>query len=262
MIPSAFSKRLIVGFSFAREFSSQRGPKRITMKLLERLAANDPELTKLFVPRSVEMHELATALALNTTVTFLGLSDRGLVAADVNKLAGMLERNKTLTTLHLTNNNLGDNGARRLAAALGRNRTLKVLKLTMNVVGADGCRHLAAALERNSTLRELDLQGNSIEDNGACHLAAALERNSTLTVLLLGGNIGAAGIAAFRAALETNWTLERLYGVRAVYDMLERNCGNRRICVARAQKVMLHLSLLLRLMFLPSAFALLWFCSG
>jgi hypothetical protein len=67
--------------------------------LLEHLAANDPQLTELYnVPPSVGMRELATALALNTTLTYLGLRDRGLVAADAHELAGALERNKTLAT--------------------------------------------------------------------------------------------------------------------------------------------------------------------
>ena len=48
------------------------------MGLLERLAANDPQLTELLdVPPSVGMRELAAALALNTTLTYLGLRDAG-----------------------------------------------------------------------------------------------------------------------------------------------------------------------------------------
>jgi hypothetical protein len=102
------------------------------MEVPERLAANDPQLTMLYdVPSSVGMHELATALALNTTLTHLGLVGRGLVAADAHELAGMpvLERNRTLETLNLADNNIGDDGARHLAAALGRNKTLKTLGL-------------------------------------------------------------------------------------------------------------------------------------
>jgi hypothetical protein len=80
------------------------------MELLERLAANDPQLIQLVskdVPRSVGMRELATALALNTTLTHLRSAGRGLVAADAHELAGMLERNKTLKTLNLAGNNVG-----------------------------------------------------------------------------------------------------------------------------------------------------------
>ncbi len=71
-----------------RSVSEVEGSKRTTMELLERLAANDPQLTALnYVPSSVGMHELATALALNTTLTILNLSGRGLVDADAHELA-------------------------------------------------------------------------------------------------------------------------------------------------------------------------------
>jgi hypothetical protein len=79
------------------------------MELLERVAANDPQLTEfLHVPRFVGMRELATALALNT---HLSLRVRGLVDVDAYELAGALERNKTLKTLSLISNNIGADGS-------------------------------------------------------------------------------------------------------------------------------------------------------
>jgi hypothetical protein len=185
------------------------------MELLERLAANDLQLTVLHdVPPSVGMRELAAALALNTTLTYLGLSGRGLVAADAHELAGALERNKTLKTLYLSINNIRSDGARYLAAALERNNSLTVLYFSNNNIGDDGARYLAAALERNNSLKTLYLDGN---------------------------NIGEAGAAALRAALETNCTLDLLYGVSGVEDILKRNRGVR---VARKQQVMPSSSLL------------------
>jgi Ran GTPase-activating protein (RanGAP) involved in mRNA processing and transport len=202
------------------------------MELLERLAANDPQLTVLHdVPRSVGMRELAAALALNTTLTSLNLSCRGFVAADAHELAGALERNRTLKVLDLDSNNIGD-GSRLLAAALERNNSLTALFLTSNNIGDDGARYLAAALERNNSLTWLGLYNN---------------------------NIGEAGAAAFRAALETNCTLYALGGVDGVYDILRRNRGVR---VARKQQVMLQFFIMARLMFLHSASVLLWFCLG
>jgi Ran GTPase-activating protein (RanGAP) involved in mRNA processing and transport len=150
------------------------------MELLERLAANDLQLTKLVgVPRSVGMRELAIALVLNTTLTHLGLRDRGLVDADAHELAGALERNKSLKTLDMDTNN-GPDGARYLAAALERNKTLKTLNLSFNNIGPDGARHLAAALGRNKVLREFWLDGNNVGDDGAAAFRTALERNNTL----------------------------------------------------------------------------------
>jgi Ran GTPase-activating protein (RanGAP) involved in mRNA processing and transport len=232
-----------------------------TMELLERLAANDPQLTLLNdVPLSVGMRELAAALALNTTLTYLRLSGRGLVAADAHELAGALERNRTLTVLSLSRNNIGSDGARYLAAALERNSTLNALSLYRNNVGSDGARDLAAALERNKTLTELYLTTNNIGDDGARHLAAALERNVTLRELyLFSNNIGEAGAAALWAALETNCTLAALDGVDGVDDILKRNRGFR---VARKQQVTSQFFIIAWLIFLHSAFALLWFCLG
>ncbi len=129
-----------------------------------------------------------------------------------------------------------------------------------NNIGSDGARYLAVALERNSSLTELYLYGNNIGNDGARYLAAALERNVTLTDLFLyGNNIGEAGAAALRAALETNCTLDVLGGVEGVGDILNRNRGVR---VARKQQVMPQFFIIAWLIFLHSAFVLLWFCLG
>jgi hypothetical protein len=150
------------------------------MELLERLPANDPQLTELkHVPPSVtcRMHELATALALNTTLTHLRLQNHRLIDANADELAGMLGRNKTLKTLNLIDNSIWFDGARHLAAALEQNGVLEDFWLGWSNIGDDGARDLAAALERNNTLVELSLFRNGIGKVGACHLAAALERN-------------------------------------------------------------------------------------
>jgi Ran GTPase-activating protein (RanGAP) involved in mRNA processing and transport len=246
------------------------------MELLGRLAANDPQLTKLAnVPRSVGMRELATALALNTTLTSLWLWNRELDDASAHELAWALDRNRTLLALYLSVNNIGSDGAAAFRIALERNNTLRELRLSANDVGDDGARHLAAALERNKTLKTLDLSGNDIGSDGAAafrtalernnsltelglydnrvgsdgarHLAAALELNTTLERLFLEDNdIGEVGAAALRAALETNCTLDELGGVEGVRDILERNRGVR---VERKQQVMLQFFLL------PGSFA-------
>ncbi len=197
-----------------------------------------PHLTELdVVPRCVGIRELATALALNTTLTSLDLCGRELGDADAHELAGMLESNTMLKTLRLGSNRLGD-GARHLAVALERNKTLMGLSLPVNDIGDDASCHLSAALEGNDTLTFLNLGWNDIGDDGARHLATALERNTTLTTLNLSGNdIGRAGATALRTTLTTNCTLEQLYGVDGVGDILERNRGIR---VAREQQVMLR----------------------
>ncbi len=63
----------------------------------------------------------------------------------------------------------------------------------------------------------------------------------------------------FEPLWKTNCTLDLLYGVDSVGDILERNRGVR---VARKQQVMTLFFFDAQLMFVHSAFALLWFCSG
>jgi hypothetical protein len=209
---------------------------------VERLAANDPQLTELVnMPRSVAVRELVTALALNTTLVTLDFGRR---------------------VIH------DDDDAPEFAAfcsVLERNTTLKTLNMCGSLVGDVGAHHLAAALEQNSTLKELVLRLNGIGYDGAERLAAALTRNVTLTVLNLEWNtFGEAGAAALRAALETNCTLDVLKGVDGVEDILKRN---REVRVARNQRVMLQFFVVFCCFFCPhsfsfSAFVRLWFCLG
>jgi hypothetical protein len=67
------------------------------------------------------------------------------------------------------------------------------------------------------------------------------------------------GDAALWAALDTNCTLDVLSGVDGVEAILERNRGVR---VARKQQVVIQFCFIARLMFLRSAFVLLWFFWG
>jgi hypothetical protein len=82
---------------------------------------------------------------------------------------------------------------------------------------------LAAALERNSTLKELYLIGNYVGDDGCRHLAAALERNNNTLVLSWYSNHSGTDGAVFQTMLQSNCTLDKLYGVDGVEHILERN---------------------------------------
>ncbi len=62
------------------------------MNLLERLAASDPQLTHVTVPRSVGLRDLATAMEPNTTLATLDLA-HGIGAEGVHELSEMLGRN-------------------------------------------------------------------------------------------------------------------------------------------------------------------------
>jgi hypothetical protein len=140
-----------------------------------------------------------------------------------------------------------------------RGTGLRTLDLSSNNIGPDGARHLAATLERNSVL-ELWLRWNNIGVNGTAPFRTALERNNSRTyawreqhrlqrcsspgcgrgaklhthnALIERQDIGEAGAAALRAALETNCPLDRLYG-SDVSSILKRNRG---VHIARKQQV-------------------------
>ncbi|XP_068744276.1 NLR family CARD domain-containing protein 3-like [Montipora capricornis] len=177
---------------------------------------------------------LARALEINSTLTYLNLSDNEIGDSGAGALAKAMERNSTLTFLDLCiSGKIGDSGAAALAKAMELNSSLTELHLGYNEIGDSGAGALAKAMERNSTLTKLSLFGNEIGDSGAGALAKAVERNSTLTKLSLFGNeIGDSGAAALARAVERNSTLTELHlgyneigdsGAGALAKAMERN---------------------------------------
>ncbi|XP_068742417.1 NLR family CARD domain-containing protein 3-like [Montipora capricornis] len=155
---------------------------------------------------------LARAMEVNSTLTYLKLSDQLIGASGAGALAKAVERNSTLTYLNLSVNEIGDSGAAALAKAMERNSTLTELDLSVNEIGDSGAAALAKAMERNSTLTYLNLLMNDISSFGTLALAKAMEVNSTLTSLGLSfiGEIGDSGAAALAKAMEFNSTLTSL----------------------------------------------------
>ncbi|XP_068745827.1 NLR family CARD domain-containing protein 3-like isoform X2 [Montipora capricornis] len=155
---------------------------------------------------------LATALEINSTLTYLNLSDNEIGDSGAVALAKAMEFNSTLTFLALSYCKIGDSGAVALARAMEFNSSLTELNLGLNEIGDSGAGALAKAMERNSTLTELDLFENNISSFGAEALAKAMEVNSTLTSLGLSisGKIGYSGAAALAKAMEFNSTLTSL----------------------------------------------------
>ena len=163
---------------------------------------------------------LAHAMATNSTVTRLSLSEIGISDSGAAALAKAVEINSTLTELNLSLNAIGDSGAAALGEAVEINSTLTQLRLFVNEIGESGAAALAKALEINSTLTQLYLSGNGIGESGAAALAKAVEINSTLTELHLSLNgIGDSGAAALAKAVEINSTLTEL-------DLSENGIGD------------------------------------
>ena len=136
---------------------------------------------------------LATALALNTTLTELSLQQN-------------VHLNTTLRSLNLASTRLGMVGYKPLLACLRSGPTsltnLTNLGLSSNGLGSKGGVALAAALEGNTSLRRLDLASNEIGAEGGTRLAKLLELSTALSRLDLRSNDLRACIGALQAALE------------------------------------------------------------
>ena len=87
---------------------------RLLLQAIERLNANDPELTTL------------------------ELKNANLRSEGAGLLAQALKSNSTLKYMELKGNNLGDEGVQLIAEALKNNSTLEFLGLGYNNLGAEG----------------------------------------------------------------------------------------------------------------------------
>ena len=155
---------------------------------------------------------LAKAVEINSTLTHVYLSYNRICDSGIAALAKAVEINSTVTHLYLSYSRIGDLGVAALAKAVEINSTLTHLYLCYNGIGDWGAAALAEAVEINSTLTHLYLSDNGIGDLGAAALAEAVELNSTLTHLYLSYNkIGDSGVSALAKAVEINATLSHLY---------------------------------------------------
>lgn len=128
---------------------------------------------------------IASALAIDTKITHLNLSEMKLSSVVSALLADSLASNSTLLRLNLTkNSSLGD----------------------------DGAIHMANLLRVNKTLQHLNLSGTRIGQKGADALARVLmDENDTLVSLNLGGNSMILNPKPFEAMIVANPTLEHLW---------------------------------------------------
>ena len=155
---------------------------------------------------------LSQALALNTSLTTLTLSQNSIGAEGATTLSEALAVKTSLTTLHLSWNSIGAEGATSLFQALAVNTSLTTLTLSHNSIGAEGATSFSQALALNTSLTTLHLCRNSIGDEGATSLSQALKVNTSLTTLKLSHNsIGAEGATSLSQALAVNTSLTTLH---------------------------------------------------
>ena len=154
---------------------------------------------------------LCLALTVNTSLTYLDLSDTYIEDEGANSLSESVRVNTSLTSLDLSDNSIGDEGARSLSEALRVNTSLISLDLCKTFIDAEGANSLSEALRVNTSLTTLDLSYNSIDDEGANFLSEALRVNTSLTTLDLSYNsIGDEGANFLSEALRVNTSLTSL----------------------------------------------------
>ena len=171
------------------------------------------DLTEIGIPfmSRTRIAAFSQALAVNTSLTTLNLSDNYIGAEGAFSLSQALAVSTSLTTLNLSDNSIFDEGATSLSQALAVNTSLTTLDLSLNYIGAEGAFSLSQALAVSTSLTTLDLSENSIGDEGATSLSQALAVNTSLTTLNLSDNsIGDEGATSLSQALAVNTSLTTL----------------------------------------------------
>ena len=142
----------------------------------------------------------ALALAVNSTLEELDISDNDIGDKGIGYIATALLTNTTLKILSISrcvvigllqcldtgSNHM--NGRVHICTALQQNTTLTTLNFSSCGLSDLVAESLARALEVNSSLKTLDIVENNISDNGIAHIAKSLQKNNTLRLLLVGRN--------------------------------------------------------------------------
>ena len=188
---------------------------RTSIAAFSQALAVNTSLTTLYLSQNSIGAEGATslsqALAVNTSLATLDLSVNGIRPEGAISLSQALAVNTSLTTLYLSQNSIGAEGATSLSQALAVNTSLTTLNLSRNSIGAEGATSLSQALAVNTSLTSLYLSQNSIGAEGATSLSQALAVNTSLTTLYLSQNsIGAEGATSLSQALAVNTSLTTL----------------------------------------------------
>ena len=157
------------------------------------------------------IEHFSEALAVNTSLASLCLSENEIDHYDAGLISDALTVNTTLTNLDLSGNKIGPSGAGSLSKALTVNTTLTDLNVKFNAIGNSGAELFFQALKVNTTLTNLSLRANNIDDSCVDFLSEALTVNATLTDLDLGGNwLGYPAVDSLSKALKVNTALTKL----------------------------------------------------
>jgi hypothetical protein len=150
------------------------------------------EMVRLDV-NSVTARALAKVMWVNTSITYLDLSNNDLNDHAGSYIARILSRNKTLKKIELDNNKLGPKTASTFGECLQINTTLTSLSLDSNplctIHDSSGIKGLANALSTNNSLVSLNLWRTGITAEVGSILASAIESNNKILFCDVGHNM-------------------------------------------------------------------------
>lgn len=146
-----------------------------------------------------------------------------------------LASNTFVESLDLSNNDVGDDGMVSVARMLTENYFITELNLEDNQIGRRGVAVLCEVMSEHSYVKHLNLAGNGLKDNCAVILSEMLKANYTLTSLVVKQNqFSCFGAKAISDALLSNdslteldisWNKIRNKGSEALGKMLGTNMG-------------------------------------
>jgi Ran GTPase-activating protein (RanGAP) involved in mRNA processing and transport len=165
---------------------------------------------------------LGHALAGNTSLTSLDLSECSFGARGLRGIAEALKSTKTIKNIDLFSMfNIGDAGAEIMADLLSSTSSLESMVLFGCGIGAPGSTSIAKALKVNTSLKRLSMSCNErIGDAGAAAFADALTTTTSLTSLWLNRcGIGKQGGLALGRAVGANLALPLDFELTYVDDI-------------------------------------------
>ncbi|OZJ02447.1 hypothetical protein BZG36_04393 [Bifiguratus adelaidae] len=194
-----------------------------------------------------ECKALAKYLKVNRCLRYLDISSNRIGPAGAKRIAKALATHPCLERLYLQGNNFKAKGSIPLAQMLLDNHTLRHVDLGFNRLHYEGVTNLSHALLGSTQLKSLRLDLNEVGYLGICQLSHALTINTALTHLnLTCNNLGDEGVAQFCQRLTTRCSLESL-------DISGNNCGqNGSSLGAKAIAELLKQSTTLRILNLDS----------
>ena len=135
-------------------------------------------------PFIMDHASIFAALASNTSLTKLSMSNAGLTARTVGDLAEALEVNTALRELNLSKNNLQVIGAHALADGLAKNHSIRVLDVSWNAIGVVGLQAILDSLNGRPVRLNLTCNNISIIEVPGMHRDVSRMSLSSLSELL------------------------------------------------------------------------------